>query len=92
MAGMLKTEKIVKYLITLFAMATILILAGGAKNAILVSSRSLESVKAKTAALLYVPNADNKAALLTLAERSPEFLLLSASGTTLKKLSSVPAE
>ena len=81
-----KTGKIVKYLICLFAAAALLLLAGGAKMMFSSDSNSAESAEVKSAALLYIPTAENGDDLRTMAEDSPEFLIYAASSSELKTL------
>ena len=79
-----KTGKIVKYLIGLFAAASVLILAGGAKKMFGSDSKNEESLRVKKAALLYIPAGENGKELCAVAEDSPEFLLYAASSSELK--------
>lgn len=79
-----KTGKIVKYLISLFAAAALLILAGGAKKMFTSESHNEEAAKIKAAALLYVSAADDKQELQETAEKAPDFLLFTASSANLK--------
>ena len=81
-----KTGKIVKYLICLFAAAALLLLAGGAKMMFSSDSNGAESAEVKSAALLYVPAAENGEDLRAIAEDAPEFLLYAASSSELKTI------
>ena len=81
-----KTGKIVKYLICLFAAAAVLLLAGGAKMKFSAEPSGAESAKVKAAAHLYIPSAENGNDLRALAEESPEFLIYAASSSELKTL------
>ena len=77
-----KTGRIMRFLVVVFAIAAILILAGGARKSASMDSYSVNSAKIKAAALLYVPAA-RSADVLTLAENDPEFLLYAASDSEL---------
>ena len=79
-----KTAKIVKCLVSLFAAVALLLLAGGAKQMFSSESSDAEAAKIKAAALLYVPAAEKEEIILNLAEHSPEFLLFTASSANLQ--------
>ena len=79
-----KTGTIVKYLISLFAAAAVLIFAGGAKMWFSVDSHQENSAKVKEAARLYISSAENGENLQDLAEESPEYLIYAASSSRLK--------
>lgn len=81
-----KTGKMVKYLICLFAAAALLLLAGGAKMRRSADAQSVDSARVKAAALQYIPAAEKGEDLRALAEESPEFLLYAASSSELKTL------
>ena len=83
---MVKTGKIVKYLICLFAAAAVLLLAGGAKMMLSADSHSIAAEKVKEAATFYISAAEKGDELRELAEDSPEFLLYAASSSELKTL------
>ena len=79
-----KTGKIIKYLICLFAAAAVLIFAGGAKMWLSVDSHQENSAKVKEAARLYISSVESGESLRNLAEESPEYLIYAASSSTLK--------
>ena len=81
-----KTGKIVKYLICLFAAAAVLILAGGAKMKFSAESYNARIAVIRTVALHFVSASDESGELRRLAENSPEFLLYAASSSELKPL------
>lgn len=84
----IKTGKIVKYLICLFAAAAVMILSGGAKMKISSESYRAGIAKIRTVALHFIPAAQNTNGIRELAENSPEFLLYAASSSELKSVKS----
>ena len=81
-----KTGKIVKYLIGLFAAASVLILAGGAKMKFSTETYNARVAVIRTVALHFVSASNESGELRRLAENSPEFLLYAASSSELKTL------
>lgn len=81
-----KTGKIVKYLISLFAAAAVLILAGGAKMRFSAESYNVRIAVIRTVALHFISVPKEANELRKLAEKSPEFLLYAASSSELKNL------
>lgn len=79
-----KTGKIVKYLICLFAAAAVMILSGGAKMKFSAESYRAEIARIRTVALHFIPASQDAAEIQNLAEKSPEFLLYAASSSELK--------
>ena len=73
-----KTGKIVKYLVFLFAAAALLIFAGGFKMTLRHSDEISERIKVKTTASHYLPVGNQNAGC------SPEFLLYAAAGSNLR--------
>ena len=82
----LKTGKITKFLICLFAAAAVLILAGGAKMKFSTESYNARVAVIRTVALHFVSASNDTEALRDLAENSPEYLLYAASSSELKPL------
>ena len=89
MAEIEKTKRFIRYLICLFAAATVLILTGGAKMAFGNHGLREESAKVQAAAQLYVPSGENPRELAALAEHSPEFLLYAAGNSSLRSIKGI---
>ena len=83
-----KTGRFLKYLISLFGAAAVLILAGGAKG-FSQDSCNRDAANVKAAALLYVPSVESgQESILRLAEESPDFFLYIAADTELYSIQS----
>ena len=81
-----KTGKMVKYLICLFAAAAVMILAGGAKMKFSAESYNARVALIRTVALHFVSASQSAGELRHLAEKSPEYLLYAASSSELKRV------